>query len=73
MLNHSHSSKASPSLAEIRFVRLREVEQLVGLKKSMIYKMMALGKFPRQYKLCAQVSVWRLQEILAWMESACRG
>ena len=34
-----------------RFIRLPEVELLVGLKKSAIYARMAVGTFPRPYPL----------------------
>lgn len=54
---------------EFRFIRLREVERLAGLKKSKLYQLMKDGKFPKPYKL-GMASVWLLEEVVAWMHSA---
>lgn len=54
---------------EYRFIRLREVERLAGLKKSKLYQLIKDSKFPKPYKLGA-ASVWLLEEVVVWMNSA---
>lgn len=48
-----------------RLVRIKEVEALVGKKKSSIY---ADPTFPRPVKIGARASAWVLAEILRWVE-----
>ena len=59
--------------APMRFIRLREVESRVGLKRSAIYQRMREGRFPRSRSLGAKCTVWLESEIDAWMlEQASR-
>lgn len=51
----------------LRFLRLPEVEQRVGLKRSAIYQRMSQGRFPRSRSLGARCTVWIEAEIEAWM------
>jgi prophage regulatory protein len=55
-----------------RLVRIREVETLVGKKRSSIY---ADPTFPRPVKIGARASAWVESEILRWIEDriAARG
>jgi len=50
-------------------LRLREVEQLTGLRRSSIYLYVARGKFPRPRKLTSVATAWREDEVRAWIES----
>jgi prophage regulatory protein len=50
-----------------RFIRLQDVEDIIGLKRSQIYKMISEGAFPRHLKIgCA--SRWSLRAVKAWMD-----
>ncbi len=49
-----------------RFIRLREVENIIGLKNSQIYQMIKDGTFPRPLKL-GGASRWSLASIRDWM------
>lgn len=53
-----------------RILRRPEVEQLVGLKRSMIYNLMSLNEFPRNVKLTSGRAVgWRASAVQSWIES----
>jgi prophage regulatory protein len=54
------------------FVRLGEVKKRTGLSTPTIYRKMANGEFPAQFKLGDRAVGWRLSEIEAWMESRVR-
>jgi len=51
----------------MRFLRLPEVEQRVGLKRSAIYQRMSEGRFPKSRSLGTRCTVWIEGEIEAWM------
>jgi len=66
-------STSLPSQAEgRRFIRLPEVRRLTGVGSSFIYEKMADGEFPRSIKISPKLTVWRLDEILGWMETRAR-
>ena len=48
------------------FLKLGEVCRRVGLGRSMIYRMIKEGRFPRPYKLSA-ASRWSERELATWM------
>jgi prophage regulatory protein len=51
----------------IRYLRLRDVCQRVGLKQSAVYRLIGLGKFPKQVKLSERASAWVESEVEAYM------
>jgi prophage regulatory protein len=51
----------------IRYLRLRDVCQRVGLKQSAVYRLISLGKFPKQVKLSERASAWIESEVEAFM------
>lgn len=50
-----------------KILRLRDVESIVGLKRSTIYRKISEGLFPRQRLLCGASVGWRNSEIQAWI------
>lgn len=54
-----------------RLIRIRDVEHLVGLKKTAIYDRIKKGEFPAPVKLGERVSVWRETQVSAWIEETC--
>jgi len=42
---------------------------LVGWSKSTVYQHMAEGTFPAPVRLSARSVAWRLDDVLAWIES----
>lgn len=63
-------------MSEIRFLRLPEVRDRVGLSRSQIYRLIQAGGFPAPLKIGPQVSVWPDEDITRWqretMENAGR-
>jgi prophage regulatory protein len=55
-----------PAPTPIQFLRLPEVEAVVGWKRSQIYKAVAAGEFPKQIRLSPKSVVWNAAEIAAW-------
>jgi len=75
MKNINLSSKlefSKQSLNEqLRFALLRrkQVEIQVGLSRSAIYKLMAIGLFPKPIKITNKAVAWQQSAINAWIES----
>lgn len=57
------TQQANPARPPLRILRLPEVEQKVGLKKSQIYELMAAGHFPKALKLTKTASGWLEHEV----------
>ena len=55
-----------------RLLRLPEVMDRVGLRRSAIYQRMSEGRFPKCRTLGAKCSVWVEAEINAWIDSIAR-
>ncbi len=52
-----------------RILRLPEVQQLTGLKRTTIYEKMKTGEFPVRIVLTTRTVGWLQNEIEAWIES----
>ena len=50
-----------------RALRLRQVSQLTGLGRSMIYQMQAEGRFPQRIKLGERAVGWLESEVRDWL------
>jgi prophage regulatory protein len=55
-----------------RLLRLPEVMDRVGLRRSAIYQRMSEGRFPKCRSLGPKCSVWVEAEINAWIDSIAR-
>ena len=53
----------------IRFLRMGDLRQKVGLSRSQIYKLIADGDFPKQNKIGERISVWEESKVEEWMVS----
>jgi prophage regulatory protein len=53
----------------LRYLRLREVCQRVGLKPSSVYRLIGLGTFPKQVKLSERTPAWIESEVESFMAS----
>lgn len=56
----------------MKILRLPQVIELVGLKRSAIYQLIQQGKFPRPVRLSKRAVGWRSDEIEAWIESRAK-
>ncbi len=54
-----------------RIIRLPQVIDRVGIKKTLIYRMIAAGTFPKPIKL-GFASGWLESEIRAWVDEQAR-
>ena len=54
-----------------RFIRLRQVKDLVGLGRSAIYQKIKSGEFPRPYPLSdnGRAVAWLSDDVNKWIES----
>ncbi|WP_454260535.1 helix-turn-helix transcriptional regulator [Pseudoxanthomonas mexicana] len=57
------SAGARPS----RFLRMRDVKDLVGCSAPTIYRLIQRGEFPRQIVLGPKYVRWDERQVLAWM------
>ncbi|WP_429498639.1 AlpA family transcriptional regulator [Robbsia andropogonis] len=53
--------------SSLRVLRLPDLPQKVGLRRSAIYRMMSEGTFPRPFKLNARAVGWLESDIDAWI------
>lgn len=58
-----------PDLEGLRIMRRIEVEQLVGLKRSQLYLLMAQGSFPKPVRLSERAVGWRARDVATWLSS----
>ncbi|QPZ53313.1 AlpA family transcriptional regulator [Achromobacter phage vB_AchrS_AchV4] len=56
-------------MSDVKFLRLPEVRDRVGMSRSQIYKLIQQGDFPAPVKLGARVSIWPDPEVRAWQEA----
>ena len=50
-------------------LRRQEVERIVGLSRSSVYRMMQSGDFPRSVRISPGAVKWRASDIKAWLET----
>lgn len=65
--NPTSPSEAQLDANPIDTQRLPKVKERTGLGRSTIYRMMALGQFPRSLQLTARAVGWRRADIDAWL------
>jgi len=56
-----------------RLLRRRDVEDLVGLGRSLIYSKMAKNEFPRPIKLGVRAVRWRESDVRRWIDGLGKG
>ena len=57
------------TISEITFLRLPQVQALVGLSRSQVYKLMAEGNFPASKKIGTRIAIWLSSDIEAWKQA----
>ena len=58
----------NPVIDDERLLRLSEVENMTGFKKSFIYEQGEKGNFPRRRKI-GQSARWVLSEVIEWLNN----
>lgn len=61
-----HQSK--PVVPRDRFLRLAEVEHLLGVKKSTVYGMLKKNEFIQPIRFSARAVVWSETAVLQWVQ-----
>ncbi|MCW5632436.1 MAG: AlpA family transcriptional regulator [Rubrivivax sp.] len=51
-----------------RLLRLPQVEELTGLKKSTLYRMAREGRFVKPVQVTPRVSAWPESRVLEWVQ-----
>ncbi len=51
-----------------RVIRVNEVAGILGVGKSTVWLWDREGKIPKSFKLTPSTTVWRLSEIMAWLD-----
>ena len=80
LLKQSHSGRADADVppessipasntcaAQIRILRLAQVIERTGLKKTKIYELQSEAQFPMRVKITARAVGWIEQEVQAWL------
>ena len=52
-----------------RLLRRRQVEEITGLSRSSIYRLMQDGDFPRPLRVGPAAVRWKTSDITNWLES----
>lgn len=52
-----------------RYIRLPEVLHLVPIARATVWQWVASGRFPQPVRLGSRCTVWRLSEVMSWMEA----
>ena len=52
-----------------RLMRRRQVEEVTGMSRSSIYRLMQNGDFPRPVRVGRAAVRWRARDIATWLES----
>lgn len=60
-----YSMSADPNPTEI--VRIADVLELTGLRRTMLYDLIGKGRFPAQVNLGARAVGWYKREVLEWI------
>lgn len=59
---------ATPALQRDRLLRLPQVEDMTGCKKSTLYALIKAGRFPRQIVINRRMSCWSEADVLLWIQ-----
>jgi predicted DNA-binding transcriptional regulator AlpA len=69
------STPAKPAVLEVPatgYVRMRQLVEIVPLSRPTIWRWVKLRKFPMPVRIDNKVTVWRLEDIHAWMREKGR-
>lgn len=56
-----------------RFISLKDVIGMVGICKAQVYKLIGLGRFPKQILIGSRCARWSEKEVQSWMENQKMG
>jgi len=59
----------SDTHAALKVIRILDVCNIVGLKRSGVYRLVQIGTFPRPVKLSIKATGWIESEVYAWLNA----
>lgn len=51
-----------------KMLKIKQVEKLVSISESTVYKLVKQGLFPEQVRISTRCVRWRLSEVQEWMQ-----
>ena len=66
-----HQSR--PVVPRDRLIRLPDVENVTGCKKSTLYALMAKNEFPKPLRLSTRMVAWPESAVLQWVQDRIAG
>ena len=55
---------------EYTLLRRRDVEEMVSISKSEIYRRIANGTFPKPIRLAPNMVRWQMKDVVTWLHNA---
>ena len=55
-------------IGNINFLRKPALLKQLGISSSTLYRLIKSGGFPSPVKLSERISIWRLDEVIIWLE-----
>ncbi len=52
-----------------KLLKIEQVQEITLLSRASIYRKIAAGSFPKQFKLSDRASAWVEQEVLGWVDA----
>lgn len=53
----------------VRFLRLKQLEDKVGFKRTTIFRLVKEGHFPQPVKIHGNMTMWQEHEVDVWMRA----
>ena len=67
--NDARPASGQPSLAPDRLLRLPEVQKLIPLSRSTLWRAIRKGKFPAPVRISENAVAWRASDIQQWFDT----
>jgi predicted DNA-binding transcriptional regulator AlpA len=58
-----------PTLPVTGFIRMNQVIKIFPVNKTTIWRMIKRGDFPKSIRMGGNLTVWRVEDIKAWLDS----
>ena len=69
-MNHNkNGGEAASSLEAVRLIRFPELQKLVGLSRTQIWRLERDGQFPARRYITKRAVAWPADEVFGWLES----
>ncbi|MDP3334501.1 MAG: AlpA family phage regulatory protein [Methylococcaceae bacterium] len=69
MQQHPTQTTATDPLKAGNNLRVSALAPRLGISKNTVWRLVREGKFPKPIKLSTKISVWKADDVLAWLAS----